>query len=354
MKNNQREMKKVGGNGHKTNWLQILKNHFTDLKGAGWTNENLTTIDGLVDDLVTAIGAIEGATTLHNKLTNVRAGYLDELVAGGAMHDALIAGAAGANIAADIIAVKAETALIVADTNEVQVSLANGGFTDLLIDAIKGVVDDILADTSVLTLAAIEGEAVDALESFDLDHLINIAHPTGDPVADSLMDLIMNKDVGQTFSRATDSLEALQELISGIAGVNTYQEQIPDTDFALAAIDDEPLTADPPDADAENAVVDIDANAGDTFVLRSLFVNVTSFGTTGGTKLTFSLWVPINGVITKVDSVDVDVLGFQNLADLFGLQEVHGDSIHITVVTDATDDPGDAACSGTFKYAKAS
>lgn len=38
-----------------------------------------------------------------------------------------------------------------ADTNEVQVSLANGGFTDLLIDAIKAQTDD-LADGARLDL----------------------------------------------------------------------------------------------------------------------------------------------------------------------------------------------------------
>lgn len=38
---------------------------------------DLLTIDNFVDDLETAVGAIEGATTLHNKLTAARAGYLD-------------------------------------------------------------------------------------------------------------------------------------------------------------------------------------------------------------------------------------------------------------------------------------
>jgi len=145
-----------------------------------------------------------------------------------------------------------------------------------------------------------------------------------------------------------ESLKAIKDAIDIIAGVNTYQEQIPDTDFSLAAIDNT-LTADPPNADAENSVVDIDAVAGSTFVLRSLFVNITSFGT--GTKLTFGLWVPVDGAITEVDTVDVTATGFQNLADIFGLQEVHADSIHITVITDVGNT---GACSGTYRYAKAS
>jgi len=148
---------------------------------------------------------------------------------------------------------------------------------------------------------------------------------------------------------ATETLVAIKAAIDSIAGVNTYMEQIPDTDFELAAIDDA-LTVDPPAADAENSVVDIDQNAGDTFVLRSLWANVTSFGT-AGTKLTFGLWVLINAVVTQVDSVDVDALGIQNLMDLFGLQEVHADGIWVTVLTDSAS--SDAACSGTYRYAKA-
>ena len=52
------------------------------------------------------------------------------------IYGAVVTGAAGANIAVDVIAVKAETALIVADTNELQVDWVNGGRLDLLLDAI--------------------------------------------------------------------------------------------------------------------------------------------------------------------------------------------------------------------------
>jgi len=79
-------------------------------------------------------------------------------------------------------------------------------------------------------------------------------------------------------------------------------------------------------------------------------VNVTSFGT-AGTKLTFGLWVLLNGVVTQVDSVEVATLGIQNLADIFGLQEVHANGIWVTVLTDSVS--ADAACSGTFNYAGA-
>lgn len=42
---------------------------------------DLLTIDNLVDDLEAAVGAIEGATTLHNKLTAARAALLDQITA---------------------------------------------------------------------------------------------------------------------------------------------------------------------------------------------------------------------------------------------------------------------------------
>lgn len=62
----------------------------------------------------------------------------------------------------------------------------------------------------------VQDEAEDALEGEDLDHLMKVAHPTGDVVADSILDLIMNKGPGQTFNRATDSLEFLGEMATAI------------------------------------------------------------------------------------------------------------------------------------------
>ena len=127
----------------------------------------------------------------------------------------------------------------------------------------------------------------------------------------------------------------------------SYQEDIPDTDFALAAIDIA-HTVDPPACDAENSIVDIDQKNGRTYVLRSLWVNITNWGT--GAQMTFELWVLINGVVTSVDSVVVADLGIQNLMDLFGLPEVHADGIWVTVIVDVGNT---GACSGTFRYAEA-
>lgn len=63
---------------------------------------------------------------------------------------------AGASVSADVAALKAETALIVADTNELQTDWANGGRLDVILDArasqasvdtIDGIVNAILIDT---------------------------------------------------------------------------------------------------------------------------------------------------------------------------------------------------------------
>jgi len=92
---------------------------------------------------------------------------------------------AGASVSADIAAVKAETATIVADTNELQTDLTNGGRLDLLIDGIledtgttlpatlttiegkvdtvDGIVDSILADTNELQTDWKNGGRLDLL-----------------------------------------------------------------------------------------------------------------------------------------------------------------------------------------------
>ncbi len=126
-----------------------------------------------------------------------------------------------------------------------------------------------------------------------------------------------------------------------------FEEQIPDTGFSLAAVDTA-LGADPPSADAANSMVDIDKKPNRTFVLRSLFANVTGLG--GGTNtMTLELWIDIGGTPTSVDSKDITATGYYNLMDIFGLPEVHADSIHVTAIVNA----GTGAISGVYRYAEA-
>jgi len=42
----------------KSNWLAVLKNHLIGIKGAGWTDENLTTIDALIDAIKADMEAV--------------------------------------------------------------------------------------------------------------------------------------------------------------------------------------------------------------------------------------------------------------------------------------------------------
>lgn len=146
-----------------------------------------------------------------------------------------------------------------------------------------------------------------------------------------------------------ETLVTIMAAIASVAGIDVYVEVIPNIVFDLSAIDDI-LTADPPSADVENSVVDIDEVANKTFVLRSLVINTTSFGT-AGTKLTYKLWTMVNNVVTMVDSTEVSVLGMQNLMDLFGLPEVYADGVWVTVQAEAG--ISDGACEGTYGYAQA-
>jgi len=76
--------------------------------------------------------------------------------------------------------------------------------------------DPILVDTGTTLPAQItalndlsSADVQTVIEANDLDHLAKVAHPSGDPVADTLFDLIMNVDGSQTFDRTSDALEAL-------------------------------------------------------------------------------------------------------------------------------------------------
>lgn len=93
------------------------------------------------------------------------------------IYQSVVTDAAGTHIAADIIAVKAETATIVADTNELQTDWANGGRLDNILDAraSQTSVDDLptnaelatalgTADDAVLAAVATVDTVVDAIK----------------------------------------------------------------------------------------------------------------------------------------------------------------------------------------------
>lgn len=126
----------TGGNGLEINWKNPVYSY--DGGGGGFTTADRATL-----------AARASQASVDTISTNV-----DQIEA------AVITNAANADIAADIAAVKAETAAIVADTNELQTDWVDGGRLDLILDAratqasvdtVDTVADAIKAKTDQLT-----------------------------------------------------------------------------------------------------------------------------------------------------------------------------------------------------------
>ena len=121
--------------------------------------------------------------------TAARAGYLDELAA--------------ANLPTDIANVKAETATIVTDTNELQTDWHDGGRLDLLID-------DVLADTNELELDWKNGGRLDLIiDSLALEATVAALN---DIDADAVWDEVMD-------ANAPANADTARKIINVIAGV---------------------------------------------------------------------------------------------------------------------------------------
>ena len=70
-------------------------------------------------------------------------------------------------------------------------------------------------------LAAINAEVDTALSDINLDHLIKVAKDTNwatTVTKESVIDLMTSKDSSQTYDRATDSLEAIQDDLTVVSG----------------------------------------------------------------------------------------------------------------------------------------
>lgn len=64
---------------------------FDDIKGGGWTNENLTTIDGLIDDIIATLGAVNtAAATGAVSDVKLAMAYIKQLVTALIALDALV------------------------------------------------------------------------------------------------------------------------------------------------------------------------------------------------------------------------------------------------------------------------
>ena len=151
--------------------------------------------------------------------------------------EGLLGSPAGASMSADIAALKAETASIVADTNELQGDWANGGRLDLIVDeltaqgdaneakldtaisavgVVDGVVDAILVDTAAMQpqIADIQTVTNDLKDGGRLDLLIDELTAQGDTNEGKLDTIDTVVDGIQTdLSNGTDGLGALKTLI---------------------------------------------------------------------------------------------------------------------------------------------
>jgi hypothetical protein len=121
--------------------------------------------DGGRLDLILDSILVDTGTTLDGKIDTI-----DSVVDSILVDTATLGAPAGADFAADIAAIKAETALIVADTNELQTDWADGGRLDLIVDAIlddTGTSGVAIAGTPSVNVTQISGNsaAADNLEA---------------------------------------------------------------------------------------------------------------------------------------------------------------------------------------------
>jgi len=204
---------------------------------AEFTRDSIITVNGGVVDAnvasmdadtltgsaiaTTAVDKIVDATLNEDMTAHQTAGTLggaigDPVASTESIYDAVVTDAAGTNVAADIIAVKAETALIVSDTNELQT------------DDIPGS----LAALNDISTAEVNTQVDLALTDINLDHFVGTA--TGIPAlpAGTYLDLVQD-DGTAVYDRTTDSLQ----VISDSGGGGPTAAQIAD------AVLDEDMTA---------------------------------------------------------------------------------------------------------------
>ena len=151
------------------------------------------------------------------------------------IYAAVVTNAAGTDIAADIIAIKAETATIVTDTNELQVDLVNGGRLDLIFDAIQTDTEDLQTqigtDGAGLTALPwnaawdeqVQSEVTDSLVAHNLDHLALTATVAADMTAEvannTILSRIISNGVTLNFNPSTDGLQPIKDSLATSADI---------------------------------------------------------------------------------------------------------------------------------------
>jgi len=160
-----------------------------------------TTVDGATINAWIGAFSIEraGAALALLKGTNSLANIEDKIdiidTNVDQIETAVITNAAGTDVAADIIAVKAETVLILADTDDIGV--AGAGLTDL-------------GGMSTGMKNEMNAEADTAIADVNLDHLVGTATAIPAIPAGTYIDL-MQDDGTAVYNRSTDSLQAIRD-----------------------------------------------------------------------------------------------------------------------------------------------
>jgi hypothetical protein len=190
----------------------------TDWHDGGRLDLILDAAGGAADPLLNAVPGAYGVGTAGEAL-----GFIDNLYA------AVITNAAGVDIAADIIALKAETALIVADTNELQTDWHDGGRLDLILDIIAAdTTTDIPATLATLVAAVITNAAgvdiaadIIALKAETATILADTNELQGDWVNGGRLDLILDIIAADTTTDIPATLATLvAAVITNAAGVD--------------------------------------------------------------------------------------------------------------------------------------
>jgi len=243
--------------------IDSIITHLTDIKGAGWTNETLYTIQGylldgfagetftsVLDQLTDIKGTGWTNQTLVKIVTDIAAisagsgataqevwEYATRVLTAGTNID-LSALATAANLAAldakvDTVDdfLDTEVAAILADTNELQTDLTNGGRLDLLIDAIKAKTDNLPADpaddSDIDTAIAAVKSVVDAIKT-ETD-----GHPTAAEVWSYGTRTLTNSTTGAVTPAEGDTLEVTKDAtiiinFTGLGDISAYDDDTTD------------------------------------------------------------------------------------------------------------------------------
>lgn len=142
----------------------------------------------------------------------------------------------------------------------------------------------------------------------------------------------------ETYDRATDSLEALSNAIAAIAIPTSILREQPDVGGSVNAI-----------AGGETDVLNL-AAANTRYVMRNMRLKCAD---PGANTVTIRLYMLVNNILTQVDSFDINAANFatyHSLMDMFGLPDLIGDRIQVTVRASAG---GPYVVTGQYTWATA-